>query len=249
MRAAAASYNGFVRRRNEDTDRVDAERGIFLLADGMGGPPGGDVASALAVETAYGLLAERLPAAAPDGILPLLEEALADAHGAIIGRARAEPQLAGMGTTLDVAVVREGMLYLCHAGDSRVYRYRHGSLEQLTRDDNYAAWLVEHGRLPRELVPPHARHVLMQAVGSGAEPVPQLATVPFAGDELVLLCSDGLHGMVADDVIRGIMERGFPDPGRIAPLLVAAALDAGGDDNVSVVVIDPADTPHPPRTT
>ncbi len=248
MKVAAASDTGYLRRRNEDTVRVDTERGIVLLADGMGGPPGGDVASGLAVATAYGLLTERISAAMPDGILPLLEEALAAAHEAIARRARKEARLAGMGTTLELAVVRDGALYLCHVGDSRVYRFQDGDLEQLTRDDNYAAWLAAHEGLLPEEVPSPARHILMQAVGNGAPPTPQLECVPLFGDELLLLCSDGLHGMLADGEIRGIMREEPPDPDRIAPRLVAAALAAGGYDNVSVIVAAPGVTEDLPRT-
>jgi protein phosphatase len=242
MQAAVNSDIGRVRKRNEDTVLADTGRGIFLLADGMGGHRGGDVASRLAVDTAYSLLAERLVAAAPDEIPRLLAEALAAAHAAVVTRALADPLLTEMGTTLDMAVVGGQTLNCCHLGDSRIYLYRAGMLTQLTEDDNYAAWLVTHEHVPPHLVPPDARHMLTRAVGISPDPIPQLRTVSLSGDELLLLCSDGLHGMIDDGEIVELMHHHCSDPDRLAAALVAAAVRAGGHDNVSVVVVDPAET-------
>jgi len=243
MRSAWRSDQGLVRENNEDAVAVDEANGIFLLADGMGGGPGGEVASDLAVTVAHHLLVEKFPGCDPDHIGRLLADALAAAHSAIARRALLEPSLDGMGTTLEIVVVRGNVAHICHVGDSRVYLFRQGSLRQVTTDDNYAAVLAARGNIPAGQIPAAYRHVLTQALGVSEELVPQLHTLGLEPGDLLLLCSDGLTEALADAEIGALMGGKPPDPALLADSLVAAANGKGGPDNVSVVVIEPIPAP------
>ena len=238
MKSAWKSDIGKVRSRNEDFILADDEREIFLLADGMGGQPGGDVASALAVRSAYGLLAERIGDTGEEGVKLLLAEVLANAHSAVSRRGIVEPSLEGMGTTLDIVCLRGGTAWVCHVGDSRVYLFRRGELLQVTTDDNLASVLAQQGVTPGE-IPTGARHILTQAVGSSDELVPEIRRLELGNGDILLMCSDGLTGMVPDDVIAQIVGGSREDLRKAADRLVAEANGRGGHDNVSVILVAP----------
>ncbi|WP_298270784.1 protein phosphatase 2C domain-containing protein [Geobacter sp.] len=238
MKSAWKSDIGKVRRRNEDFILADDERGIFLLADGMGGHPGGDVASALAVGSAHEFLVARGGETGDDGVSFLLAEALAAAHSAVARRGIEEPDLEGLGTTLDIVYLGRGSAWLCHVGDSRVYIFRRGELLQVTEDDNLASLLARQGVPPAE-IPPHARHVLTQAVGVSDELLPEIRRLEVEEDSILLMCSDGLTGMVPDDIIAQIVRDRRNGLQGIANRIVAEAISRGGYDNVSVILIDP----------
>ena len=239
MRSAWKSDPGLVRANNEDTVRVDEENGIYLLADGMGGGPAGEVASELAVTAAHESLVRLLHAhEAPADISRLLAEALAAAHSAVARRALSDPSLMGMGTTLEIVVIREAEAVNCHVGDSRVYLFRRGVLRQLTNDDNYAAFLAETGKIPVDRIPRTYRHILTQAVGVSEELVPEIRTIGMEPGDLLLICSDGLTEALGDEEIGTIMGRSRAELATIADALVAAANAKGGPDNVSVVIIE-----------
>ena len=238
MKAAWKSDIGKVRSRNEDFTRADVERGIFLLADGMGGPPGGDVASALAVRSAFSLLAERVTDTDEEGIRLVLAQALTAAHSAVTRRGLDEPDLKGMGTTLDIVYLRGSSAWVCHVGDSRVYLFRRGEFFRVTTDDNVASVLAQQGVAPGE-IPPGARHILTQAVGSSDELIPEIRRLELGNGDLFLMCSDGLTGMVPDDIIAQIVEGCREDLSKAADRLVAEANDRGGNDNISVILVAP----------
>jgi protein phosphatase len=237
MRVASRSDRGLVRENNEDYLLADPERGIFLLADGMGGGPAGELASSLAVEAAHGSLVRQL-AGEPLITGLLLAEALAAAHSAVAKRALADPELTGMGTTLEIMLVRGAEAYSCHVGDSRLYLLREGVLHQLTTDDNYAAVLARERNLRPEQVPSAFRHMLTQAVGVSEEIIPELRGIALKPGDLLMLASDGLHGTLKDAEIAGIMGR-EANLEAIAAALVQAANDQGGQDNVSVLLVEP----------
>ena len=238
MKSAWKSDIGKLRGRNEDFTLADDDKGLFLLADGMGGQPGGDVASTLAVRSAYGLLAERVGDTGEEGVQLLLAEALAEAHSAVSRRGVEEPGLLGMGTTLDIVYLRGGSAWVCHVGDSRVYLFSRGALHRVTADDNFASVLEREGATPGE-IPPEARHILTQAVGSSDELVPEIRRLELGNGDLLLMCSDGLTGMVQDDVIERIVGGSREDLWKAADRLVAEAIDRGGHDNVSVILVVP----------
>ncbi len=246
MKAAWKSDQGKVRENNEDAVLADVDRGIFLLADGMGGQRGGEVASALAVRTVHDFLMERLGTTPGTEVPRLLAEVLAKAHSAVSKQGMGNPGLEGMGTTLEILVVREREAHLCHVGDSRIYLFREGALSQVTEDDNMAAYLVAREHLDPAEVPPGYRNILTQAVGASDELIPEIRTLELSPDDILLLCSDGLTGMLADRDMEGVVARGRDDLEAAATTLVDEANARGGYDNVSVVLVAPEATPPPP---
>jgi protein phosphatase len=236
IKSAYLSHPGLVRTNNEDYVHVDDALGIYLLADGMGGHNAGEVASELAVRTAYAYLAEKLQPVDESSITALLCESLLLAHKAVNTKARTEMGLMGMGTTLIEVVVLNDKAYICHAGDSRVYVYR-DELQRLTRDHTMADHLLENNILPRNLIPERQWHTLTQSVGVGEPPTPDIKQVDYAAGNILLLCSDGLTDMLADEEISGLLTGNNADLSNTAHSLVDAANRKGGRDNISVVLV------------
>lgn len=240
MRSAWKSDKGLVRENNEDYVLADEENGIFLLADGMGGGPAGEVASYIAVTTAHETLKRLLGAhgSEKERGRPLVD-ALAAAHSAVYRRALAEPALAGMGTTLEMVVLRGGNVSICHLGDSRVYLLRRGVLRQITTDDNYAAFLAASGEVPPLRLHSAFRHILTQAVGTSDELIPEIHEFDVERGDLFLMCSDGLNEALSDREIGAVIGRNRENLAAIPVALVDAANEKGGPDNISVVIIEP----------
>lgn len=209
---------------------------LALVCDGMGGRPAGDVAARVAAATIVDEL-EGAGEAVVDEPGSTLKSAVEGANRAILAEVTIHPEEEGMGTTCTAAVFGPDHVAVAQVGDSRAYLWRGGRLALLTRDQTMAAQLVEDGFLdPAELEHFPYRHVLTQALGSrGVEPV--ITDVALEEGDRILLCSDGLHGPVADDAIAAIL-RASDDPAHAARALIAAALSAGGPDNVTVVVAD-----------
>jgi len=226
---AAASDVGLVRKGNEDSFVSGPH--LFAVCDGMGGAQAGEVAS----EAACRRLLELSPSATEDELRRAVEEA--NAH--VLRAARLERGLAGMGTTLTAALTAPdgASATIAHVGDSRAYLWHDGQLRQLTDDHSLVAEMVRQGRLTAEeaAVHPH-RSVITRALGT--ESVVQVDMVHTSlepGDRL-LICSDGLSGMVSDEEISRMLGEGR-EAGAVTKSLVAAALAAGGEDNVTVVVV------------
>jgi serine/threonine protein phosphatase PrpC len=227
LRHGAASHVGLVRRQNEDS--FVAGGGIFAVCDGMGGANAGEVAS----EAACRYLME-LPAGAG---AQQVRDAVAEANSTIFSRSVGEPDLAGMGTTLTAFVQSDDTLIVAHVGDSRAYLLRAGDLQQLTDDHSLVGEMVRRGQLTpaQAAVHPH-RSVITRALGTEGEVDPDVFTVPLVPGDRLLLCSDGLSGMVSGhDIARILGEE--DDPQAAARSLVQAALEGGGEDNVTVVVL------------
>jgi protein phosphatase len=223
----AATDIGRVREGNEDSYLVDEP--LFAVADGMGGHKGGDVASQLALET--------LEAAFREGTLPLAEQ-LRDANNAVFARSQEDSAVSGMGTTLTAVVVDAGELHLAHVGDSRAYLLRAGQLRQLSEDHTLVQRMVKSGEITaaEAEVHPH-RNVLTRALGTEPDVEVDEEDVALLDGDRLLLCSDGLTGMVTEEQILAILSAA-PDPQDAADRLVRAANRAGGVDNITVVVID-----------
>jgi protein phosphatase len=227
--AGYASHRGLVRQTNEDSFLV--RKGLYAVCDGMGGARGGEVASQMACK--------RLVALAPASAgMQELRQAIADANESIAARSIAEPHLLGMGTTLTSALIQDTTMILGHVGDSRAYLLREGSLRQLTDDHSWVGEMVRRGELTaaEAAVHPH-RSVITKALGTEGEADPDLVEVPLEPGDRLLLCSDGLSGMVPDETIEELLKR--PDgPQATAEALIDSALKGGGEDNVTVVVVD-----------
>jgi protein phosphatase len=238
MNVAWKTDAGLVRNNNQDTVLVDREKGIFLLADGMGGHNAGDVASELAVKEAYAyILKEIARDVHVDDVSYLLEKALCQAHRAIKEKAESDNSLYGMGTTLVELYIRGDIAYVCHAGDSRAYLFR-GTLHQVTRDhtvgDSYAA----RGDRESEKIPPQLWHVLTQALGTRDCPVPDKKAFQLKHGDIMLICSDGLTNMLGDDEIQGIITGHTGRLNEMVNVLTEAANKKGGKDNISVIAVE-----------
>jgi PPM family protein phosphatase len=231
---AGRTDTGRVRARNEDALLQRPDRGLFAVADGMGGHAGGDIASRIAVD----ILDERTAAGNGD-VAAELEAAVRAGHEAILRAAAADSELRGMGTTL-TALHFNGARHcvIAHVGDSRAYRYRGGSLSQLTRDQTWVQEQVDAGLLSAR----QARHHPYSAMLTGALGIAEvdleveIIQLEPEPDDLFLLCTDGLVARLDDDDIGRFLAEG-EELGAIADALVAAANDAGGPDNITVALV------------
>jgi PPM family protein phosphatase len=237
MKTISKTDVGKVRTNNEDSILIDEKRGIFILADGMGGHNAGEVASKLAVDTAHDFLKDYIVKTKDDEeILRILDSAVVKAHEAIKEKAYSDINLRDMGTTIVVLVIKKKRAYLCHAGDSRAYLLR-DSLEQLTKDHTMGEYLVDKKIMPREQVPLQQWHTLTQAVGVGNAPAADKKYVDIKKGDLLLVCSDGLTDMLTDEEITAILKKDNNNINDLADSLVAEANDRGGRDNISVVLV------------
>ncbi|MGH3742121.1 MAG: PP2C family protein-serine/threonine phosphatase [Micromonosporaceae bacterium] len=233
LRAASASHLGLVRNANEDS--VHAGQRLFAVADGVGGQPAGEVASDIVITALATLDTDQ----APEDPLTELREQVDAASRRIRETGEAEPDQAGMATTVTALLWAEPQLALIHVGDSRGYRLRDGALTQLTVDHTYVQWLVDQGMLTPEDAQIHPQRSIVTQVVQGDElsPIEELLT-PEPGDRY-LLCSDGLSDVVRHDEIEATLSQ-HADLEHAVEQLIKLALRAGAPDNVSVVLIDVA---------
>jgi protein phosphatase len=237
IRFALRCDPGRERENNEDCARAEAEHGLFLIADGMGGHLGGEVASKLAVETVIDVLRLNAEPVRGEQFRDRLRDAIYAAHAAVSRRAE-ELGLYGMGTTLTVLRIDGRSATIGHVGDSRASLVVDGALHPLTRDHTIVAMLVEHGSLsPEEAMYHPERHVLTQAVGPGGAPETELVQLKLPAGARVLLSTDGLHDVVPADVIAQLAA--IPDLDDAATRLIERANAMGGPDNVSVILVEP----------
>jgi PPM family protein phosphatase len=241
---AARSDVGLIRANNQDSGYAGPH--LLVVADGMGGHAGGDIASSLAVAELAGLDGESLGAQEAQS---RLNAALRAANGRLLDRVIAEPVLAGMGTTV-TAVLRAGnRLILAHIGDSRAYLLRDGRLHQVTSDHTYVQRLVAEGSLTPEEAEHHPqRSVLLRVLTGEHGDEPDLSVREGRPGDRLLLCSDGLSGVVSFETLEDSLAAGG-DPATTAQRLVQLALRGGGPDNVTVIVADVVDLDRPPSTT
>lgn len=237
---AGKSDIGKVRQGNEDALFASEERGVFIVADGMGGHVAGEVASQIVTETVGPGVSQALEeglegAELENRVLELIEEA----NRAILERADIEPEKRGMGTTLTLLALVPDKGYLFdQVGDSRGYLLRDGTLSQITRDHTVVQQQVDRGALTPEQARDHPlSHILTRALGTELS-----VEVDTYGDsvkegDVFLLCSDGLSGMLPDDEIQEILSKATEDVQKAADELIDAANEAGGMDNITAVVI------------
>jgi protein phosphatase len=233
MQTAAATDRGLVRAVNEDAVVADAGLGLLVVADGMGGHRAGDVASRIAVSTIYARL-RAAPLSADPG--ESLASALAEANRAIYQESLAREALRGMGTTVAAAVARGRAAWIAHAGDSRVYLYAAGSLTPLTEDHSMVAEMVRRGEISSEEARRPLRNVVTRCLGTGPQVEADLRAVTWGRGDILLVCSDGLTGMLEDRQIADILRAGRDDLDAVCGALIDAANAAGGRDNISVVL-------------
>lgn len=234
FRFAARSDVGLVRKNNQDSGYAGPH--LLVLADGMGGPAGGDIASSVAVAHMAPLDADDHPA---DQMLSMLRRALNSAHEELIERSQVDPELHGLGTTC-IALMRSGAkLAMVHIGDSRAYLLRNGTLTQVTTDHSFVQYLIQTGQITPEEAENHPqRSVVLRILGdSDSDVVPDESIREAVEGDRWLLCSDGLSGVVSPDTIIETLAS-IDDPGECAEELISLALRSGGPDNITCVIAD-----------
>lgn len=233
---------GLVRPLNEDAMGADAEAGLFILADGLGGYNAGEIASTMAVSTLLAELTEAQHTAREAGDIfdpaRVLRDALVVMNANIFRAALNSTAFEGMATTVVVAWLIGDILWVAHTGDSRLYRHRNGELEQLTRDHSFSQELLDAGMVTEEearLLP--AKNLVTRALGASPDIEPEVHPYDLEPGDVLLLCSDGLTEMVTHYEIDGLINACDEDLADAARRLVDMANEAGGRDNTSVILV------------
>lgn len=228
MVAGGATHVGYFRENNQDSFLI--KEGFYAVADGLGGHAAGEVASSLAIQLFDELIDPR--SATPDS----LRGAFLRANLKILERSR-EPGYEGMGTTFTCALVRDGHVTIAHVGDSRAYAIRGNSITQLTEDHSVVWELVRAGTItPAEAMVHPQRNVITRCLGVDPGLTVDVVDVDLSPGDYLLLCTDGLSGMASDEEILARL-LSAPDPKAAAGALILLALEKGGRDNVTAVVV------------
>lgn len=241
LRYAALSDIGRVRKKNQDSGYASSR--LLIQADGMGGPPAGDVASAITVQTM-----RRLDEPVNGDLVEALAGAVHRANDRLSEMVESDPSVEGMGTTVDAVLTDGTRVALAHIGDSRAYLLRDGLISQLTTDHTFVQTLVDEGRITLDEARTHPhRSLMIRALDGRNELEPDIVHLDVRPGDRIMLCSDGLSGFVEDPMIAQLMGSGTVDAAVVA--LVRAALDAGSNDNVTCIlaeVVDEEFTAHHP---
>lgn len=231
MAATLRTDIGKVRRQNEDAAFMDEKRAVFAVADGMGGHLAGEVASGMAIDAV-----RKMSRAHHRADTIVLRDTVRAANEAIARHAKSHAECAGMGTTLSVLWRGGHYAYIAHVGDSRVYRFRDGELERITQDHSLVEEMVRARLITREQARTHPRrNVITRALGTQGDNEPDVLAADVKKGDIWLLCTDGLTGMVDDKEILSVI-RAHTELDIVADRLLERALDAGGRDNVTLVL-------------
>ena len=240
IKAYAKSDKGNVRETNEDyfyiSNSLDQIQ-LFLLADGMGGYNGGEIASQLAIQTAKNYIENNFKDIEKDrdSIIQLLGSSMEYANMVVYEKAKENPELQGMGTTLEICLIYNNKAYIGHVGDSRIYRVRKQFIRKLTQDHSYVQKLVKEGTITKEQAEHHPqKNMLMKALGCNAFVEPDVMVKGFLKDDILIMCSDGLSNMVDQQTIYEMASKNIEQATKD---LVELAKDRGGYDNITVVII------------
>jgi protein phosphatase len=239
MKVGYKSDVGKVRDNNEDSLFVDERQGLFIVADGMGGHQGGEVASRMAVEIVRDFLNDKiLSSDKKEDFYKLLMEAIFAANESVRLKAEGDINLKGMGTTIVIALCRNDNLYISHVGDSRAYLIREGNIKQLTEDHSVVAQMVKAGMMTdEEARRHHLKHILSQALGTSAYLAPSFQMLNMEEGDYILLCTDGLTDMLNDQEILSSILACNGEPEKGCELLVNEANRKGGKDNITVILL------------
>ena len=236
----ASSDIGKAREINQDyysIPKPEDNLQLFILADGMGGYNGGEIASSLATTSAKSYIENNFDKIehSKEAILELIKNAIEYANMVVFEKSKQEPNLEGMGTTLDICFIYNNKVYVGHVGDSRIYRIRGEIIRKLTKDHSYVQQLVEDGKITREEAEHHPKkNMLLKALGCTAMVEPDLRARNIETGDILLMCSDGLTNMVEEKEIYRVVRE---NPETAAQVLVELANAAGGYDNITVVII------------
>jgi len=243
LRFALKSHPGKIRPLNEDAVGADPNIGLFVLADGLGGYNAGEVASTMAVSSllsGLGAQLQRAHSSEDSSFDPAgaLRGALVSMNEEIFRAALQSAVYEGMATTAVIAWFLGGRLWIAHAGDSRVYRFRTGALQQITRDHSFSQELLDAGMINEEearVLP--AKNLVTRAVGASPTLDPEVHDYDVEAGDIILLCSDGLTEMISNEGIGAVVASDVQDIAQAARRLVDGANEAGGRDNCSVILI------------
>ena len=238
LSVAAGTDVGRIRAGNEDSLYADAdqERGLFIVADGMGGHAAGEIASEMAVKIVASELAPVRDLHGPEP-LRAMADALRAANRAIFERTIVEADKQGMGTTASCIMMGAGRFIIGHIGDSRIYLLRDGNFRQITKDHSYVQEQVDAGFLTLEQARYHPySNVITRCVGANASVEADVLQGELQAGDLYLLCSDGLTGMVEDPQLKKIMET-KASPGKMVDSMITEANKRGGLDNITAIVV------------
>jgi protein phosphatase len=248
VQMAGLTDPGRVRLKNEDSIATWPEGGLAVLADGMGGHQAGEIASRIAVDVITRHFMDVFARAKRGGVsigTSAISESIELANRAILDTARTQPDYAGMGSTIVVAVFREGKVSVGHVGDSRLYRFRGGRLKQLTQDHSVVQELVSRGMYTAEEARQSVgKNLVTRALGVDPDVVVDVSEHEPQDADLYLLCSDGLNDVVSDTEIERILEQPQQTLDATVGILVSLANQRGGPDNISVILVD-VRTPTP----
>ena len=231
MIAAGRSWVGNVRTRNEDVALIRPERNLLAVADGMGGSASGHIAARVAIDEIADLIPRQIEAES------VLSDATERANKVVYGRARENPDLIGMGTTIVImSLIGEDAVF-CHVGDSRGYMFQDSKIRQVTKDHSLVQEQVDRG----EITPEDARYamnrsVVTQAIGPSMVVSPTTTRCKIEKDDVCLLCSDGLSEYLEEDLIEEILTAQQHDLARAVNLLIDGAAERGSTDNITVVL-------------
>lgn len=240
IKAYAKSDVGNVREINEDSYYISnslSDVQIYIVADGMGGYNGGEIASSLAVSCAKSYIENNFKETAKDkdSLIQLLGSSIEYANMVVYEKSKQDKELEGMGTTLDICLIYNNKVYIGHVGDSRVYRIRKNFIRKLTTDHSYVQKLVKDGTITKEEAENHPKkNMLMKALGCNAFVEPDVMVKGFLKEDILVMATDGLTNLVSQNDL-------FCEPVNDieqAPIkLVEFAKEKGGYDNITVVVI------------
>jgi serine/threonine protein phosphatase PrpC len=249
MRVVSYGLSDLGRKRtlNEDSFLADDDIGFYIVADGVGGHAKGEIASALAVEEAYGFVKrgkDKIDAFLADptednlfGVKRLMESAIQSACYMVFGMAELDPTRHGMSTTVSALLIAEGLGMLAQVGDSRVYRLRFGQAVQLTEDHTLINYKLKHGLItPEEAQRAPGKNVITRAVGHRDYVQVDTVDCDVLPRDRFLLCSDGLHCYLQDEEVAGYLSGGSQE--QVAQSLVDMANGRGGRDNITVLLVD-----------
>ena len=240
FRWAAKTDKGRVRDENQDTFLAEPESGLFLVADGMGGHRGGALAAKIVAEDLPVMIENRLTSLkshSPRAIRALFKKSIVEQSRQLQLEATSETGFKDMGTTLVVALLTKGRAYIANLGDSRIYRFRNKRLTQLTKDHSVVSELLDKGKIkPEEAENHEAQGQITHYVGMEEKVAPYIRSFALNKDDRLLLCTDGLTGMVPNADIATALKT-YTDVGDACTALVKAANAAGGYDNITVMVI------------
>ncbi len=247
LEIASHTDPGMVRSHNEDSIASIGEQGLVVLADGMGGYNAGEVASGMATTVLTTELRQLLDEHAPHEVDPqsgqkaalkMLREQIAKANTSIYQASQSQPQYAGMGTTLVVALFYDNRMMVAHIGDSRLYRQRGDEFVQVTKDHSLLQEQIDAGMLTKEQAKLSSnKNLVTRALGIDPAVEPEMHEYDTQPGDIYLLCSDGLSDMVSDEDIGMTLQALGANLNLAAQQLVQMANDNGGRDNVSVILI------------